>query len=620
MCGIFGVVGMIDPRHAKACLDTLAHRGPDGEGLWHRPEVTLGHRRLSILDLTDTGKQPMSYGDGRYWITFNGEIYNFIEIRNDLEKRGHRFQGTSDTEVILAAYAEWGMDCASRFNGMWAFAIWDTHEQALFLSRDRFGKKPLFYARIASASGERFVVASEMKAIFPLLPAVQPSRHFEWMKANLYTYESTDKCLIEGIERFPAGHSGLLKDRRLTLKRYWNTLENLVRVPDRYEEQVEQFREIFIDACRIRMRSDVPIGTALSGGIDSSAVASTMSHISKSNAGERAAADWQRAFIATFPGTPLDETQYAMAVVRKHGLKETLIEVDPARSIDQLDWYFYQFEELYGTSPIPMIQLYGGMRAGGVLVTLDGHGVDEAFVGYPNELFEASIDCGIPMREMTALYRSMIPQDSPQFRVPSSDLVLYGKFLARRYAKAALGKRHLSADAGHPGFAQLDPFNQYLYALTHDSILPTLLRNYDRYAMINGIEIRAPFMDYRIIAYAFSIPMRSKIGGGYTKRIVRDALGPYMPEEVVTRKSKLGFNSPIVDWMQRQMKPYFLDAISSESFRTSRLIDAPKVKKDIESIIHGGQASFAFAERTWKEFVPYLWEKAILARPYKLAA
>ncbi len=193
MCGIFGVVGHIREDHALACLDTLAHRGPDGRGLWQSDGVTLGHRRLSILDLSATGKQPMSFGAGRYWITFNGEIYNFIEVKRDLEQRGHRFAGTSDTEVILAAYAEWGIDCVTRFNGMWAFAIWDTVEKSLFLSRDRFGKKPLFYAQI----GDSFVFASEMKAILPLLPAVKPSRDFEWMKRNIFIYEATDKCLID---------------------------------------------------------------------------------------------------------------------------------------------------------------------------------------------------------------------------------------------------------------------------------------------------------------------------------------------------------------------------------------------------------------------------------------
>jgi asparagine synthase (glutamine-hydrolysing) len=616
MCGIFGLVGFIAPQAAQACTDTLAHRGPDGHGLWHTDAVTLGHRRLSILDLSETGKQPMSYGDGRYWITFNGEIYNFLEIQRALEQRGHVFRGSSDTEVILAAYAEWGAESVARFNGMWAFAIWDTKERTLFLSRDRMGKKPLYYARLA---GDRFAFASEMKALFPLLPEVKPSRDFEWMKNNLFAYEATRKCLIEGIERFPAGHSGTLRDGKLTLTRYWNTLDHLVVVPDRYEEQVERFRELFIDACRIRMRADVPIGTALSGGIDSSAVASTMAHIGASDAGERVAHDWQRAFVAVFPGSPLDETFYAERVVERHGLNAKFIAIDPVKSLDRLDHYFYQFEDLYVTSPIPMIQLYGGMREGGVVVTLDGHGADELFVGYPNELYEASLGCDIDRDEMAELYRSMLPAGTSQFKVPKSNAVLHAWFRARRLAKDLLGRTYKSRDADHPAFRAMEPFNQYLYALTHDTILPTLLRNYDRYSMINGVEIRAPFLDYRLVAYSLSLPMRAKIGGGYTKRIIRDALADLMPPEIVTRKSKIGFNSPIVDWMRGQLKPYLQDMINSESFRTSALIDPPRVKRRIEAVMSGAQPRFAFAERTWKQLVPYLWERAVLKRDYRPA-
>jgi asparagine synthase (glutamine-hydrolysing) len=266
-----------------------------------------------------------------------------------------------------------------------------------------------------------------------------------------------------------------------------------------------------------------------------------------------------------------------------------------------------------------MVQLYAGMRNARVFVTLDGHGADELFVGYPNELFEAAIDCDIELDEIAELYREMFPRDSPQFRVAGNNRVLYSYFVLRKLTKALLRRRQPSRDAAHTGFARLDRFNQYLYALTHDTILPTLLRNYDRYSMINGVEVRAPFMDHRIVSYAFSIPMRSKIGGGYTKKIVRDAVGDLMPAEIVTRRTKVGFNSPIVDWMRRQMREYFLDLVNSESFRTSALIDAKRVKRRVEAVIDGSQSRFGYAERTWKQLVPYLWEQAVLKRRYRLA-
>jgi asparagine synthase (glutamine-hydrolysing) len=276
MCGIFGVVGQVDRMLAEACVRRMAHRGPDGEGLWHTAEVTLGHRRLSILDLTAQAAQPMSYANGRYHITYNGEIYNFLEMRGELENSGHCFSSDSDTEVILAAFMEWGEACQLRFNGMWAFAIWDNQEKSLFLSRDRFGKKPLFYAWLPEA---KFTFASEMKAIFPLLDEVRANTSLVRDTSRIFLYESTDECVIEGIKRFPAGHSGWLRNNRLEIKRWWCTLDHLLEAPEKYEDQVEQFRELFLDACRLRMRSDVPLGTALSGGLDSSATISAMAHI-----------------------------------------------------------------------------------------------------------------------------------------------------------------------------------------------------------------------------------------------------------------------------------------------------------------------------------------------------
>ena len=214
----------------------------------------------------------MSDLSSRYTLIFNGEIYNFIEIRAELIKKGHVFKSCSDAEVVLYAYVEWGVKCVNKFNGMWALAIWDSLKAELFLSRDRFGKKPLFYAVV----DEKFIFASEMKAIYPFLQSVKPSQDFNWMKNNIFLYESTDKCLVDGIKRFPFGHNGIYKDGKLKVNRYWNTLDHLVEVPNDYEEQIEQFRSLFLDACKIRMRSDVAIGTALSGGLDSSATISAM--------------------------------------------------------------------------------------------------------------------------------------------------------------------------------------------------------------------------------------------------------------------------------------------------------------------------------------------------------
>lgn len=332
----------------------------------------------------------MSYADNRYWIVFNGEIYNFIEIRRDLEAKKYRFISDSDTEVILAAYFEWGTDCLGKFNGMWAFAIWDDREKSLFLARDRFGIKPLYY----HISNDTFAFSSEMKGLFPILPEIRPNPvAMEKAKNNMFSYESTEDCLVEGIKRFPAGAYGIYENNRLIIKRWWNTLDHLVLVSNRFEEQVEQFRELFLDACRIRMRSDVPIGTCLSGGLDSSAVACSMSHLSGLST-DRQSKDWQHAFVATFPGSPIDEKKYARQVAEYCGLKVDYINIDPLAVINKIDQLLYKFEELYLTSPIPFMLTYSRVREGGVTVTLDGHGADELFGGYPQSIVTAIQDAG----------------------------------------------------------------------------------------------------------------------------------------------------------------------------------------------------------------------------------
>lgn len=616
MCGIFGHVGFIRPELAQVCTDTLAHRGPDGVGLWHTTGVTFGHRRLSILDLSDNGKQPMSYADGRYHITFNGEIYNFLEIRSELEAQGYQFHSQSDTEVVLAAFHAWGEACLGRFNGMWAFAIWDAQEKALFLSRDRFGKKPLFYTILPDG---KFAFASEMKAFFPLLGEVRPNRALVMDARRIFNYESTDECVIEGVKRFLAGHCGWLRDGKLATRRWWNTLDHLAPAPTRYEEQVEQFRELFLDACRLRMRSDVPLGTALSGGLDSSATISAMAHIARHGKTQRMGESWQHAFVASFPGTPLDETKYARMVTDHLGIDATVIEIDPLQAIADLDRYFYLFEDLYITSPIPFMLTYGAVKAHGTTVTLDGHGADELFAGYNFDYLVALRNVGWNLKqayEIVGTYYDGLPEDSPQFASMPSKGRFIAEFHARRMARKILrrGSQHVCRDSQHFAWSGFDHLNKQLYISTHETILPTLLRNYDRYSMANGVEIRMPFMDHRIVTLAFSLPWTAKVRGGFSKAIVRDAMAQYMPPEVAYRKTKIGFNSPIVDWVKGPLKSFFMDTITSQSFKECQLIDPINVANQVKRIMNGHDVKFKEGERAWIMLMPYLWERAIIKR------
>ncbi|MBC7511407.1 MAG: asparagine synthase (glutamine-hydrolyzing), partial [Ferruginibacter sp.] len=322
MCGILGKIPGDNIEVFKASLNLLQHRGPDGYGVWqgNENEILLGHRRLSIIDLSENGKQPMVWND-RYVITFNGEIYNYIEIKKELEQKGLFFKTQSDTEVLLALFALEGSNGLQRLNGMWAFAIYDLQEKTLFLSRDRMGKKPLFYIQ----KGAMFAFASEMKALYPFLQHVEPNDAvIDIAKQNMFAYEATEHCLIKGIKRFPAASFGIYKNGQLRINNYWQPIDHLITVPKRYSDQVAMFRDLFIDACKIRMRSDVRVGTALSGGIDSSATISTMSYISKNLPGEYSR-DWQHAFVASFPGSVLDETAQAKQVAPNIGVVATYL-------------------------------------------------------------------------------------------------------------------------------------------------------------------------------------------------------------------------------------------------------------------------------------------------------
>ena len=621
MCGIFGAINFkLDIDLAKTCLDTIIHRGPDSEGLWQENGVTLGHRRLAILDLSDKGRQPMAYADGRYMLVFNGEIYNFIEIRKELETLGYKFSSDADSEVILAGYDKWGMDCVKKFNGMWSFALYDREAQKLFLSRDRYGVKPLYYT-VLDEKNNAYAFGSEMKTLMPLIKEPHVNEEIVRDPSRIVYYESTDECVVREIKRFPAGCNGIIDENGLTISRYYNTLDNIREVPDSYDEQVEMMRELFLDACKIRMRSDVTIGTALSGGLDSSATICAMAHLSK-NSSERMSDDWQHAYVATFPGTTMDESIYAKEVTDFLNIGSTFVEIDPLKAIDRLDDFVFKFEDVYLTSPIPMMLLYGALRENGTIVTIDGHGADELFGGYTFDFIHALSDAKTKEERDMILtaYIDSFPHDESNIGMNSSKNKVYFNYIKRniknkikKSSTASYMKVRAENDSRYKSF---DSLNKILYASSHETILPTLLRNYDRYSMASSVEIRMPFMDYRIVEFAMSIGFRSKLHGGYSKSIIRDAMAPYMPQNIAYRKTKIGFNTPIVEWMQGPLKEYFTDKINSTDFVNCQYINRDKVKSEILNVINNKNATFADGERAWSDFYPYLWESAFFNHKY----
>ncbi len=594
MCGIAGIWNRngepVDQVVLRRFTDSLSHRGPDGNGFYvdSVANLGLGHRRLAILDTSEGGRQPMAFADGRYWITYNGEIYNFLELKSELEGYGYQFRTNSDTEVILTAYQHWGEECQLRFNGMWAFAIWDREERKLFLSRDRFGVKPLIYYY----DDKRFAFASEMKAFLEL----------DWFRldfspsmittalSNARMTEGNEACLLQGLKHLLGGHCLTIKPgEQPTPRRWWRTLDHFEKVPKRYEDQVLHFRELFLDACRIRMRSDVPIGTALSGGLDSSSVVCGMRHIRNTNkASDRLANDWQKAFVVTYPGSDIDERKYADEVVNQTG-------VTPVYSIGTSDLYMEYFDDiLFHLEEIADIHLgpwlvYKTQRENGVVVTLDGHGGDETLAGYTWYITAALKDAIQSVSPLQVNELLMILKGLGAF---SDGHIL--KTL-KNYSTKRINRRNHSWLLQRP--VRFEPSNyiadlpmiqsentlfKSLYVDFHFTQLPTVLRNFDRISMAHGVEIRSPFLDWRLVSYLFSLPTNTKIGSGFTKRILRDALRDILPDAIRTRTRKLGFPNLAEAWTSRRAQEFMRDVATSLEFQQSSIWNGKRIVKDLE--------------------------------------
>lgn len=635
-----------------AFTHSLAHRGPDGFGIEHFPEARLwlGHRRLAIMDLSERARQPMSYAEGRYWLTYNGEVYNYLELREELRGLGHRFVSESDSEVILAAYAQWGQECQFRFNGMWAFAIWDAHKRQLFLSRDRFGIKPLHYSNHAGA----FVFASELKA-FLTLPWIDGSFEPEILTeilGDVTNQEATPKTLLPGVLRLSAGHSMLVAvDGKIRIDPWWHTLDHLPRPRPTLEQQAEEFRDLLFDACRLRLRSKVPVATALSGGLNSSAIACTLAELNRHGPVQGAPTDWQRVVTACFTGTPFDERQFAKAIVEHTGMIPNYLDIDDKQAVGEIEKVIFDHEGIYWFPRVGATMLYRALRASGVRVCLDGEGSD-GILGSNNVYIERSLEDAAVRFDLRRYWelrgvqinltgdfgakQDSAPSELPRFLrhllrnrrtlqfirpflrhirhrinllrgadiAPSSDQIL------RHYSRLAPA---LNKTANLKGPASLQAF---LANKFHGSELATTVASFDRSSMANGVESRLPFFDWRVVTYAFALPDTSRNGGGYTKRVLRLAMQNLMPDLIRLRTAKLGFVSPLDEWSTRGLKPWLLDICADRSFVESTIWNGPRIKQQIERAVIGKTRIVS----AWPIINAYVLERMFKSRVRELAS
>lgn len=626
MCGIAGIWHLNNEKLYEDKLsrftDSLFHRGPDGAGYKiFNNNLGLGHRRLSILDLTDAGKQPMSFAEERYWLTYNGEIYNFVELRRELKVKGYTFKTDTDTEVLLSAYHCWGKDCLFKFNGMWAFAIWDTKEKTLFLARDRFGVKPLYYTFLPN---KLFAFASETIA-FKQLKDYKRTIDEGLLRRNILDsqkMEASGYTMYKGIMQLAAGCFIVLKkDKPLIQKRWWNTFDHTRSNEDSFEGQVEEFKYLFEDACKLRLRSDVPLASALSGGVDSSAVYCMINHLMKKDgAKERVPANWQKAFVATFPGAPNDERKFAEEVIAYTNGNAHYISPDYSNLVDEIIKSTIQFDSITSSPIISVVDVYKAMKQSGITVSLDGHGADELMYGYRASVSEAYFEAVMNHeqkneKDFIDTFTQMFVQEEQEWAFKgimkrSKDIERFENRNSNELIKKIRATVKSIIHGNQLPYMQKIKTNAWFYntmldvPLTikentlkfpplgraemrlandfHIEHIPYNLRDFDRASMQSGIEIRMPFMDYRLVTFLFSLPTQSKLGKGFTKLILRESMKNIMPESIRLRKLKIGLSAPVTHWFNGILSQFVLDQVSSMEFKNSVYWNGPIIKKFAE--------------------------------------
>lgn len=553
MCGISGIIKKTADADLRTAIETITdlikHRGPDGFGYYFNNNIAFGHRRLAIIDLSQNGHQPMRYADGKYVITYNGEVYNYIEIRTELEVLGYTFQSHSDTEIILAAYQQWGQACMSRFNGMWAFAIHDIEHNIIFCSRDRFGVKPFYY----TDTGTEFAFGSEIKQLLCFLPERRANREvlLDFLVAS-FTDRISD-TFFAGVHQLPGGHNLIydLGNNEYSITQYYQIKLDPAAESIGLEDAEAMFLKAFTDGIELRLRSDVKVGTCLSGGLDSSSIATLAAQMYGEKNGEQFCA-----ITAASSQISNDESEFARIVVEHSRLQWIKITPTYEEFAANLECVVNAQEEPFGSPSIIMQYLVmKAARAQGILVLLDGQGGDETLLGY--SIYHGANIVSTYRREgwFAALNALRDSGNKSSHGILAVFKYLVGSFSATaRYQLYKWRHRYLKSippvPRGLVAFAKASLDLQQLQNLEiTQTNLPVLLRYEDKNSMAHSVETRLPFLDYRTLELALSLPSKVKIHDGWTKWILRRIMSKKMPDSIVWRKNKFGFEAPEEQWL-----------------------------------------------------------------------
>jgi len=583
MCGISIAINTkgtaVEQSLIEAMNDKILHRGPDDAGVFMKKNFAFGHRRLSILDLTAAGHQPMQRK--QFWITFNGEVYNYIELKIELEALGHTFKTGTDTEVILAAYEQWGVACFAKFNGMWAFAIYDTVKNEIIFCRDHFGIKPLYYSLV----DDHFVAGSEIKQ-FTVVPGFRPVLNkavainflvHGWLNYSAQTF-------FEGVDELPPGHYLLydLDKNHVSITEWYNLDKAVVPVADPYEVAVRKVKELFIDSVKIRMRSDVKVGSCLSGGIDSSSIVAAIHSNGLAN-GSFATV------TSCYDDKRYDEQQYSDAVTHHTGFDSLKVYPDLSHlwELGDLDKIIYhQDQPIASASHYSEFKVFETARRNGLIVMQDGQGADEYLCGY-GEFYVTRVKEMIHSLKLKEAFSLLKDKASHRNTGLLSEVFSFIKtaYLFPRLdkVKRIVGKEQfpwLSAEwkkfAGERclKFESNNVLDLSIMEIGHSSI-PYQLHSEDRNSMLFSIESRLPFLDHRLVEYSLGLPSAYKIKNGYTKAVLRDAISE-LPEKIRYRKDKMGFVAPDMVWIKMNKEKVRADLeelLSSTGIFTKALLN-----------------------------------------------
>ncbi|HZZ79167.1 MAG TPA: asparagine synthase (glutamine-hydrolyzing) [Gemmataceae bacterium] len=601
MCGIAGIVHTQGNRvpdlesQIIAMSALIKHRGPDGEGFWLHPHnyVGLAHRRLSIIDLS-TGDQPMTDEAGN-WLIFNGEIYNYIELRESLGVDS--FRTKSDTEVILRAYEKWGTDCLQHLRGMFSFALWDERKQQLFCARDRFGIKPFYYTQ----QRDRLYFASEVKALLPFLPSIRTNA--EALKEYLsFQFCFQGKTLFDNVAELQPGHCLIVKNGTVTVQRYWQVYYNLDF--DHTEKYFsDQIVKLFEDSVKVHCRADVPIGAYVSGGLDSSIVASlACNHTSSTLFG----------FTGRFGVDPrYDESGYARDLAKHRGFQLYDVDITPEDFRENIRKVIYHLDyPVAGPGSFPQYMV-SQLASKSRKVVLGGQGGDEIFGGYVRYLiayFEQCIKAAINgttnSGSFIVTYQSIIPNLSTlRSYVPMmQEFWREGLFedIDRRYFRLINRAPSLGDEIRWDVLGDYDIFEtfksifradnvgkeSYFDSMTHfdfKTLLPALLQVEDRVSMAHGIESRVPFLDHPIVEFAATAPSNIKFKDGKMKHLLHNAMGYTLPPSILNRKDKMGFPVPLNDWMRNEVRDFVMDILTTRTASERDFVDNRVVVNSLQN-------------------------------------